>query len=148
MGVSRASQYVTLEDLVPKIQERFLAYRSDVLNAIQATMDENAKDFIREAKKLSPYDKHNHKTPHYKNSWAVKRMRKAKYVKYIGNTKKVKGHYNDAEPKIPLINILEFTQSKNEKGESMARPVVAKALENCEDQIINRIIEYIQKAGK
>ena len=148
MGVSKSSQYVTLEDLVPKIQEVVNAYRNEVLGAIADTMEDNAKDFIDEAKKISPYDGSNHKSPHYRDCWTVKKMKKAKFVKYIGNTKKVKALYSDAEPTIPLINILEFTKRVNEDGEPMARPVVGKALSNCEDQIISRIISHIQKVGK
>ena len=148
MSESIKQAHATLEDLVPKVQEIVQAYRDQVLGAIANCMDECADVFIEEAVKISPYDESNHTTPHYRDSWAVKRLRKAKYVRYIGNTKKVKAHYSDAEPSIPLINILEYTKRMNKDNKPVARPVVNKALERSESQIINIIINNIGKVGK
>ena len=143
MGKSSAPQYVTLEDLVPKIQESVDAYRTQVLAAIADTMEENAQDFVREVKLISPPDNGPGIGGHYRDMWTVKKMSKAKFVKYIGNKKKVKAHKTDKEPSIPLINILEFSPNPKKY-----RPHVGEALRNSEDQIINRIISHIKKVGK
>ena len=144
MGVSRSSQYVTLEDLVPKIQDVVQVYRNEVLAAIADTMDDNAKDFVTEVKKIKPpKNGPGREGVHYRNCWTVKKMKKAKFVRYIGNTKKVKAHVTDDKPTIPLINILEFSPDPDRH-----RPHVGTALNHCEDQIINRIANHIQKVGE
>lgn len=143
MGVSKSPQYVTLADLVPKVQDIVQAYRNEVLDAIAETMDDNAKDYVTEVKKVSPPNDGPGIGGHYRNMWKVKKLRKAKFVRYIGNTKKVKAHYGDKEPTIPLINILEFSPNPHKK-----RPHVGKALDNSADQIVGRIVSHIQKVGK
>ena len=140
MGKSNAPQYTTLEDLVPKIQDIIHVYRDQVLGAIANSVEEGAEVWIREVKKISPPDDGPGIGGHYRNCWKIKPMRKAKFVKYIGNTKKVKAHYKDNEPKIPLINILEFSTTRG-------KPHVGKALENSKDEIMNLIIRNIKKEG-
>ena len=144
MGKSNAPEYVTLDNLVPKIQEVVNAYRTEVLAAIADTMDENAQDFVTEVKKIKPpKNGPGRGGVHYRDCWTVKKMRKAKFVRYIGNTKKVKAHVTDDNETIPLINILEFSPDPDRH-----RPHVGKALNHCEDQIVNRITKYIKKVGE
>lgn len=138
MGVSKSPQYTSLSNLASDIQNVVNAYRDAVLGAIGDGVQESAELFVDEVKKVSPVD-----TGEYKRSWKIKPMRKAKYVRYIGNTKKVKAHYTDSEPTIPLINILEFSSNP-----SKHRPHVGKAVNNSKDQIINLIASKIQKEGK
>lgn len=144
MGDTRAT---TLANLADDISDALHIYRSAVLASIADHMDECAGVFMENAKLPyedggSPYDPENKKTPHYRDSWKVKNMKKAKYVRYIGNTKKVKAHYGDDVPTIPLINILEY--SKNKK----ARPHVSNILANSEDEIVGIIVDNIKKEGK
>ena len=144
MGKSNAPEYVTLDDLVPKIQDIVKVYRNEVLDAIANTMDEHAQDFVTEVKKIKPpKNGPGRGGVHYRNCWTVKKMRKAKFVRYIGNTKRVKAHVTDEKETIPLINILEFSPDPDKH-----RPHVGTALNRCEDQIVNRIVSHIQKVGK
>lgn len=140
MGKSTDIQYVDLADLVPKVQAVIKVYRDQVLGAIANCADENAKLVLDEAVRLTvktAYD-----TGEYSKSWKIKPMRKAKYVRYIGNTKKVKAHYKDEKATIPLINILEFTEKEGKK-----RPIIGTAISNKEDDVINNIISKIGKVG-
>lgn len=132
-----AERFTTLSNLTDEIVKITSAYRNAVLAAISDGVQEGAETFIEEAKNVSPED-----TGEYKKSWVIKPMRKAKYVRYIGNTKKVKAHYTDSQPTIPLINILEYSKDKR------ARPHVGKAVSNSRDKIINQIINKIQKESK
>jgi hypothetical protein len=132
MGVQSQPQYTTLTDLVTDIQEIVKAYRSDVLESIEKSIDDCGDIFIKEAQKVSPVD-----TGEYKASWAKKKLRKAKYVVYVGNTKKVRRNKKDPGRSIPLINILEFGTGWRR------RPHVGTALNNSKDQIINTITSGI-----
>ena len=143
MGVSKAPQYTTLTNLADDIQQIVNAYRNAVLGAIGDSIQESAEIYVSEVKKVSPPDDGPGIGGHYRNSWKIKPMRKAKYVRYIGNTKKVKAHYTDSQPTIPLINILEFSSNP-----SKHRPHVGKAINNSKDQIFNLIASNIQKEGK
>ena len=132
MAVQNLPQYTTLTDLVTNIQNIVKAYRSDVLESIEKSIDDCGDTFIKEAQKVSPAD-----TGEYKESWAKKKLRKAKYVVYVGNTKKVRRNKKDPGRSIPLINILEF-------GTGWRRsPHVGTALNNSKDQIINTITSGI-----
>lgn len=142
MGVSKAPQYTTLSNLGEAILDIVDAYRDQVLGAIGDGVQEGAEIYIKEVKNISPpYD-----GPgiggHYRDSWKIKPMKKAKFVRYIGNTKKVKAHYTDSQPTIPLINILEFSTDPNKH-----RPHVGQAISNSKDQIFNLIVAKIQKGG-
>lgn len=137
MGVSKGTQYTTLANLGEDIQKIVNAYRDAVLSGIADGVQESAELFVKEVKDVSPI-----KTGEYRNSWQIKPMRKAKYVRYIGNTKKVKAHVRDAQPTIPLINILEFSKNPNKH-----RPHVGKAVSNSKDQIFNIIVSKIKKEG-
>ena len=108
-----------------------------MLHAIAEGIQEGAEVFKKTAQEVSPVD-----TGEYKKSWKIKPMRKAKFVRYVGNTKKVKAHAKDAEPTIPLINILEFSKGKR------ARPHIGQAINNSKDEIISLISSKIQKEGK
>ena len=143
----------TLANLANDISAALHVYRSNVLASIADHMDECAKVFMDNAQLSyddggSPYDPKNKKTAHYRDCWAVKKMKKAKYVRYIGNTKKVKAHGKDSNPTIPLINILEFSKRQNAKGEPMARPHVANILGNSQDEIVDIIVRNIKKESK
>ena len=137
----------SLADLGNKISEALNVYKGAVLTSIADHMDECANVFMENAKLPyadggSPYDEDNVKTPHYRDSWKVKNMKKAKYVRYIGNTKKVKAHYKDDVPTIPLINILEYAKDKR------ARPHVDSILSKSEGKIVDIIVSNIRKEGK
>ena len=144
MGDNRAT---TLANLANDISDVLHVYRSAVLASIADHMDECADVFIDNAKRPyedggSPYDDENHATKHYRECWQIKNMKKAKYVRYIGNTKKVKAHYKDDVPTIPLINILEYAKDHR------ARPHVAKILGDSKDKIVDIIVTNIKKEGK
>ena len=137
----------TLANLADDISNAIRVYRGAVLESIADHIDECAEVFMDNAKRPyadggSPYDEDNHRTKHYRECWKVKNMKKAKYVRYIGNTKKVKAHYGDKEPTIPLINILEFSKDKR------ARPHVSRILDDSKDKIIGIIADNIKKEGK
>ena len=138
MGVSSAPQYTSLSNMAEDIQKILNAYRDEVLGGIANGVQEGAEYFISEVKKVSPYDDENETTPHYKDSWEIKKMSKAKYVRYVGNTKKVKAHSKDTAPTIPLINILEFSSNPNKH-----RPHVGTAVESSKSQILELIIRKI-----
>ena len=148
MGVQSQPQYTTLSDLVNDIQSIMEVYRSNVLGSIEKSIDKCGEIFIDEVKKISPPDDGPGINGHYRDRWAMHKPRKAKYVVYIGNRKKVKRHQEDAEPKIPLINILEFATTATKNGKVRARPHVGKAVSNSKDQIINTIANGIEKEGK
>ena len=137
----------TLANLGDRISEALGIYRNVVLASIADHMDECANVFLENAKLPyedggSPYDDENVRTKHYRDSWAIKNMKKAKYVRYIGNTKKVKAHYRDSQPTIPLINILEY------RKDSKARPHVDRILNKSEGKIVDIIVSNIKKEGK
>ena len=135
-----AERFTTLSTLDKDIIQITSAYRNAVLVAIKEGVQEGAETFVREAKKVSPV-----KTGEYQRSWKIKPMKNAKYVKYVGNTKKVKAHQSDEEPTIPLINILEFSKVEYPSGKKKARPHVGKAVDNSKDQIFDLMISKIQK---
>lgn len=142
MGVSKAPQYTSLSNLSEDLMKVVDAYRDQVLAAIGDGVQEGAEIYVKEVKKISPPDDGPGIGGHYRDSWTIKKMRRAKFVKYIGNTKKVKAHYADSQPTIPLINILEFSSDPNKH-----RPHVGKAISNSRDQIFNLIASKIQKGG-
>lgn len=143
MGVQNQTQYTTLSDLANDIQSIMNVYTSNVLDSIERNIDKCGDIFIDEVKRISPPNDGPGIGGHYRNCWKKKKLRKAKYVVYIGNTKKVKRHQKDAEPKIPLINILEFSSNPKKY-----RPHVGKAVSNSKDQIIDTIANGIEKEGK
>ena len=128
MGVSKAPQYTSLDNMVDAIQQILHEYRRAVLGGIEQGIDEGANLFIKEAQKVSPVD-----TGEYQSSWTVKPMNRAKYVRYVGNTKRVRGKNGP----IPLINILEFSSTHG-------KPHVGTAVANSHDQIINLVISKIK----
>ena len=129
------TNYSTLADLGDDIAKLLNVYENDVLNGIADAADEAAGIFITQAEKDSPG------TGSYKKSWAPKSMKKAKYIRYVGNTKKVKAHKDDAQPTIPLINILEFS---TERG----KPHVKNIIDHCEGQIADCIVSHIEQQSK
>lgn len=133
MGVQSQPQYTTLSDLANDIQKIVNTYRSDVLESIQNNIGKCGDIYISEVKKVSPVD-----TGEYQGSWAKKKKSRAKYVVYIGNTKKVKRKHKDPTPAIPLINIFEFSTNWRRQ------PHVGTAVANSKDQIINTISDGIQ----
>ena len=137
MAVQKLPQYTTLSNLVDDVQNIMQAYRSNVLESISNNIDNCGDAFIKEAKIVSPVD-----TGEYQNSWAKKKLRKAKYSVVVGNTKKVKRNKKDPGRSIPLINILEFGTGWRR------RPHVATALDNSKDQVIDIIANAIEKESK
>ena len=130
-----AERFTTLSNLTDAIMEITHAYRNAVLVAIKEGVQEGAEIFVKEAEKVSPVD-----TGEYQKSWTIKPMSKARYVRYVGNKKRVKGKDRSGKPTmIPLINILEYSKRNN------ARPHVGAAINNSRDQIYNVIVEKIKK---
>lgn len=133
--------YTSLAEMDEALMSVIGNYRFLVLDAIADGADEAANIFIKEAQKVSPpfegTSKSKSKT-RYKDSWAIKNRPKAKYVRSVGNTKKVKGKNNT---NIPLINILEFSTT-------CGRPHVSKALENSQGQIFELYKSKLEKVGK
>ena len=136
-----AEKFTDLAHLVDDVLEILNTYRSSVLAAVGDGIQEGAEVFVQEAQKVSPV-----KTGEYKRSWKIKQMRRAKFVRYVGNTKKVKAHYSDKEPTIPLINILEYSKVVYPNGKRKARPHVGKAVENSKDQIFDIIVSKVKEA--
>lgn len=133
--------YTSLSEMDEAIMEVIGSYHAKALEAISKGAEDGAKIFIEEAKKVSPpFDgesKSKSKT-RYRDSWAIKDRPKAKYVRSVGNAKKVKGKNNT---NIPLINILEFSTVRG-------RPHVGKAVENSRNRIFELFMSYLEKAGK
>lgn len=142
MGVQSQPQYTTLSDLANDIMEIMHVYRSNVLDSIEGSIDTCGDIFIAEVKKVSPPNDGPGIGGHYRDMWAKKKLRKAKYVVYVGNKKKVKRHQKDATPAIPLINILEFSTDPQK-----CRPHVGTAITKSKDQIINTISNGIGKVS-
>lgn len=135
-----AERFTTFANLDKTIQDITKEYRDKVLRGIGDGVQEGAEIYVKEVKKISPPDDGPGIGGHYRDSWVIKPMKKAKFVKYVGNKKKVKGKDDSGSPKmIPLINILEFSKTYR------ARPHVGKAISNSEGQILQAIISKIQK---
>lgn len=143
MAVQNQAQYTTLTNLANDIADILNTYRSNVLASIADNVDKCGDVFIEEVKKVSPPNDGPGIGGHYRNMWAKKKLRKQKYSVIVGNSKKVKRRQKDAQPAIPLINILEF--STNPKKH---RPHVGTALNNSKDQIITIIADGISKESK
>ena len=131
--------YTSLAEMDEAIMGVIGMYRSLILDAIEDTGDEGANLFIKEAQKVSPpFEGKSKGSPRYRDCWAIKVRPKAKYVRSVGNTKKVKGKNNT---NIPLINILEFSTVSG-------RPHVGKAVENSKNQILELYMSKLEKVGK
>ena len=143
MGVQGRQEYTTLNELGEEITDMLHVYRSTVLKAIQDNMDECGDIFIANVKKISPPEDGPGIGGHYRDMWGKKKLSRAKYVVYVGNSKKVKRKNKDTEPAIPLINILEFSPNPDKH-----RPHVGTALNNSKDQIVNVIAKAIEKESK
>ena len=131
----------SLAEFDTAITEVIGAYRFKALEAIAKSADEGANIFIAEAKKVSPPFEGESKSKssvRYRDCWAIKNRPKAKYVRSVGNSKKVKGKNNTS---IPLINILEFSSVRG-------RPHVSKAVENSKNKIFDLFMNNIEKVGK
>lgn len=114
-------------------------YRSLILDAIAEGADEGANIFIKEAQKVSPpFEGKSKGSKRYRDCWAIKNRPKAKYVRSVGNTKRVKGKNGS---QIPLINILEFSTVRG-------RPHVDKAVKNSEGQIMELYMSKLKKVGE
>lgn len=133
----------SLGNLAEDIMQIVHVYRSSVLVAIADHMDECSEVFMKNAKLPpesggSPYDVDNTSSKHYRDCWKVKPMKKAKFVRYIGNTKKVKAKKN-SDKTIPLINILEYGTHHN------SHPHVDRILDKSKDEIVDIIVKNIPK---
>lgn len=131
-GKSGAPQYTSLADLGNAIAAIVNTYQSKVLEGVANGVDEAAEEFVKEVKSISPPNDGPGINGHYRDQWAVKKLSGAKYVRYVGNKKRVKAHAKDSTPTIPLINILEFSTTRG-------RPHVGKAVANSRDKIIDLI---------
>lgn len=123
--------YTTLADLGNDLAKLLGNYSKSVKDAVATAIDESANIFINYAENGSP-----RRIPEYYKCWAIKPMKKAKYVRYVGNTKKVKGKNNT---QIPLINILEFSKTRG-------HPHVKDIIENSKEDIINCMMDKIGNA--
>lgn len=133
----------TVKTSLAKMDEAIMGvignYRSLILDAIAEGADEGANIFIKEAQKVSPpFEGESKGSPRYRDCWAIKNRPKAKYVRSVGNTKRVKGRNGS---RIPLINILEFSTVRG-------RPHVAKAVKNSEGQIMELYMSKLKKVGE
>lgn len=119
--------YTSLAEMDEALMKIIGNYRTRVLEAMEKGAEEGANLFIKEAQKVSPpFEGTSKGSPRYRDCWAIKNRPKAKYVRSVGNFKKVKGKNNT---NIPLINILEFSTVRG-------RPHVAKAVQNSAGQIL------------
>jgi hypothetical protein len=119
--------YTSLAEMDEALMKIIGNYRTRVLEAMEKGAEEGANLFIKEAQKVSPpFEGTSKGSPRYRDCWAIKNRPKAKYVRSVGNSKKVKGKNNT---NIPLINILEFSTVRG-------RPHVAKAVQNSAGQIL------------
>jgi hypothetical protein len=119
--------YTSLAEMDEALMKIIGNYRTRVLEAMEKGAEEGANLFIKEAQKVSPpFEGASKGSPRYRDCWAIKNRPKAKYVRSVGNSKKVKGKNNT---NIPLINILEFSTVRG-------RPHVAKAVQNSAGQIL------------
>ena len=129
----------SLAEFDTAIMEVIGAYRFKALEAIAKSADEGANIFIAEASKVSPpFTGESKGSTRYRDCWAIKNRPKAKYVRSVGNTKRVKGKNNSL---IPLINILEFSTVRG-------RPHVSKAVQNSKDRIFALYMSNLEKVGK
>ena len=131
------SDYTTLADLQEDLAKLLDDYTAKVKEGIAKGVGDAAEIVIKQAEQNSPPDDHAGKE--YYKSWAVKPMKHAKYVRYVGNTKKVKAHYTDAKPTIPLINILEFSTKHG-------HPHVKRIIDSSKTAVFDCIIEKIKEA--
>ena len=133
--------YTSLTEMDEAIMEVIGAYRTKALEAISKGAEDGAKIFIEEAKKVSPPFEGESKSKdstRYRDCWAIKNRPKAKYVRSVGNSKRVKGKNNT---NIPLINILEFSSVRG-------RPHVSKAVQNSKNRIFQLFMSYLEKVGQ
>lgn len=131
------SDYTTLADLQEDLAKLLNDYTYKVEQGIANGVQSAAEIVIKIAEQNSPPDDRAGKE--YYKSWAIKPMKHAKYVRYVGNTKKVKAHYTDAKPTIPLINILEFSTTHG-------HPHVKKIIDSSKNAVYDCIIEKIKEA--
>ena len=131
------SDYTTLADLQEDLAKLLDDYTAKVKEGIAKGVGDAAEIVIKQAEQNSPPDDHAGKE--YYMSWAVKPMQHAKYVRYVGNTQKVKAHYTDAKPTIPLINILEFSTKHG-------HPHVKRIIDSSKNAVFDCIIEKIKEA--
>lgn len=122
--------YTNLADLGNDLAKLIGSYSKEVNKAVMDGVQESAEIFVRKAESGSPK-----RIPEYYKCWAIKPMAKAKYVRYVGNTKRVKGKNGT---QIPLINILEFSKTRG-------HPHVAHIIENSKDDILNCMVGKISK---
>ena len=81
---------------------------------------------------VSEFDKEGQK--HFKESWVIKDQYKG--VRYIGNTKTVKGK---SSKEMPLSNILEYAESSPHKG------FIQRTFNSMSDRLHQKMISKIKK---
>lgn len=129
---------VKLANMYDAINEAIEAYGKAALESVADSIEKGANLFMVEAKKVSPTDAENGKSAHYRDCWAIAPTQYAKYKRYVGNTKKVKGKNGS---QIPLINILEFSTTRG-------HPHVNNAIRNSKDRIFDIVKSNLEKVGK
>ena len=81
-----AERFTDLSHLAQDVSEMLNMYREKVLSAVADGVQEGAETFIKEVKKVSPPNDGPGIGGHYRNMWKIKPMRRAKYVRYVGNS--------------------------------------------------------------
>lgn len=132
------SDYTTLANLKEDLAKILDDYSHKVKDGIALGVQGAAEIFIRHAQQNSPPDDRAGKE--YYKCWAIKPLKHAKYVRYVGNTKLVKGHYADGKPNVPLINILEFSTVHG-------HPHVKKIIESSQAEVFDCITNEIIKGA-
>lgn len=94
-------------------------------------LDKAADRLMDELEKNSPSDPHS-KGKKYKFSWMVNR--KYKNIRYVGNTKTVKGTKGED---IPLSNILEYDENKGH--------FIRNTYDSLESELINIVLDELSK---
>lgn len=115
-------------DLKEQFDKIVEGYGKDLRKSIEKGLTLGANELQRVLEEASPED-----SKEFKNSWSTKMQYKG--VRYIGNTKTVKGKTSD---NIPLANLLEYSEASKHKG------FISKAFNMAEDKIY-RIMTNVLK---
>lgn len=102
------SAKIEIRDLGKAISDILDEYGDEVYEATEAGLDEAEKALIHNLKSNSPEGK----TKKYKKAWKSK-GKKYKLKRYVHNTKMVENSDGD---KIPLSNILEYSEESKHQG--------------------------------